>query len=80
MCLRPTRENGPFEANGHIEPRKLRIGTSKTKQLHPVKLEFSLFWMSQCVARSPARWILYHVTASYKGRIDQLTANTQQTR
>ena len=29
----------------------------------------TLFWMSQCVACSPAWWILYHVTASCKGSI-----------
>ena len=31
---------------------------------------FSLFWMLQCVACSPARWILYHVTVSWKGPIN----------
>ena len=34
---------------------KLRTGTSKAKRLHPVKFEFALFWMSQCVACSPVR-------------------------
>ena len=48
---------------------KLRTGTSKTKRLHPVKFEFSLFWMSQYVAFSPAWWILYHVTINCKGPI-----------
>ena len=38
------------------------------------KFAFSLFWMSQCVACSPAWWILYHVTASCKGPIGMSTA------
>ena len=50
--------NGPF------------AGTSRTKRLHQDKFAFSLFWMSQCVACSPAWWILYHVTASCKGPIN----------
>ena len=50
--VRLRRELGPVS----------RIGTSETKRPHPVTLEFSLFWMSQCVPCSPARWILYHVT------------------
>ena len=33
---------------------------------------FSLFWMSQCVACSPAWWILYHVINSCKGPIPLL--------
>ena len=49
---------------------KLCAGTSKPKRLHPVKLGFSLFWMSQCVAYSSAWWILYHVTVSCKGPTD----------
>ena len=48
---------------------KLRTGTSKTKWLHPVKFEFSLFWMSQCVAFYLARCCLYHVTVCWKGHI-----------
>ena len=48
---------------------KLSTGTSRTKRLHQDKFAFSLFWMSQCVACSPAWWILYHVTASCKGPI-----------
>ena len=50
---------------------KLSTGTSGTKRLHQDKFAFSLLWMSQCVACSPAWWILYHVTASCKGPIDQ---------
>ena len=46
---------------------KLSTGTSRTKRLHQDKFAFSLFWMSLCVACSPAWWILYHVTASCKG-------------
>ena len=65
---------GPFQLTSHgtesaMLKSKLHAGTSKTKRLHPVKLEFSLFWMSQCVASSPAWWILYHVTVSCKGPI-----------
>ena len=48
---------------------KLSTGTSRTKRLHQDKFAFSLFWMSQCVACSPAWRILYHVTASCKGPI-----------
>ena len=48
---------------------KLFTGTSRTKRLHQDKFEFSLFWMSQWVACSPAWRILYHVTASCKGPI-----------
>ena len=48
---------------------KLSNGTSRTKRLHQDKFAFSLLWMSQCVACSPAWWILYHVTASCKGPI-----------
>ena len=48
---------------------KLSTGTSRTKRLHQDKFSFSLFWMSQCVACSPAWWILYHMTASCKGPI-----------
>ena len=33
---------------------KLPTGTSRTKRLHQDKFAFSLFWMSQCVAYSPA--------------------------
>ena len=47
---------------------KLSTGTSRTKRLHQDKFAFSLFWMSQCVACSPAWRILYHVTASCKGK------------
>ena len=52
---------------------KLSTGTSRTKRLHQDKFAFSLFWMSQCVACSPAWWILYHVTASCKGPIGSIT-------
>ena len=52
---------------------KLHTGTSKTKRLHPVRLKFSLFCMSQCVACSPARWILVHVTVNCKGPITYCT-------
>ena len=45
---------------------KLHCGTSKTKQLVPVHLDLPLFW------KSPACVILYHVTGSCKGPIDQL--------
>ena len=48
---------------------KLSTGTSRTKRLHQDKFAFSLFWMSQCIACSPAWRILYHVTASCKGPI-----------
>ena len=48
---------------------KLPTGKSGTKRLHQDKFAFSLLWMSQCVACSPAWWILYHVTASCKGPI-----------
>ena len=47
----------------------LHTGESKAKRLHPVKLEFSLFSKSQCMAYSPAWWILYHVNVSCKGPI-----------
>ena len=53
----------------HQTGKQPTSGASKTKQLHPVKLEFSLFWMSQCVSCSLAWWILYHVTVSCKGPI-----------
>ena len=55
---------------------KLSTGTSRTKRLHQDKFAFSLFWTSQCVACSPAWWILYHVSASCKGPIRLLTANS----
>ena len=42
---------------------------SKTKRFPPAKRDFSLFWMSHCVACHPAGQILYHVTASCKGPI-----------
>ena len=50
---------------------KLSTGISRTKRLHQDKFAFSLFWMSQCVACSPAWWILYHVTAICKGPIER---------
>ena len=56
---------------------KLSTGTSRTKRLHQDKFAFSLFWMSQCVACSPAWWILYHVTASCKGPITRYIINTR---
>ena len=59
-----------------IARRDLRAATRKTKVgdffscvLHPVKFEFSLFWMSQCVACSLEGYFLYHVTVSCKGLI-----------
>ena len=42
---------------------------NKATSIHQAKVAFSLFWMSQCVACSPAWWILYRVTASCKGPI-----------
>ena len=57
---------------------KLSTGTSRTKRLHQDKFAFSLFWMSQCVACSPAWWILYHVTASCKGPIQSVVRTLQQ--
>ena len=51
---------------------KLPTGASRTKRLHQDKFEFSLFWMSQCVASSPAWWILYLATISCKGPIVDL--------
>ena len=42
---------------------------SKTKRFQTAKRDFSLFWMSQCVACHPAGQILYHVTVSCKGPI-----------
>ena len=41
----------------------------KKKRFQPAKRDFSLFWMSQCVACHPAGQILYHVTVSCKGPI-----------
>ena len=71
-----TWANEPFAANGHMvqNPPYWRASCTleqsfQTKRLHQVKFEFSLFWMSQCVACSPAWWILYHVTVSCKGPI-----------
>ena len=64
--------DGPFAANGHMVQKAPRwrascaLGHAKTKRLHPVTLEVSLFWISQCVACSPGKWILYHVTVSCK--------------
>ena len=48
----------------HTDEQELALhtGTSKTKRLYPVKFEFSLLWMTQCVACSPTLRILYHVT------------------
>ena len=60
--------NGPFAASGHMVQNP-STGTPRTKRLLQDKFAFSLFWMSQCVACSPAWWILYHVTASCKGPI-----------
>ena len=45
---------------------------SKTKRFPLAKRDFSLFWMSHCVACHPAGQILYHVTASCKGPIELL--------
>ena len=67
--------NGPFAASGHMvqNPPCWRascpLGHPEQKGLHQDKFAFPLFWMSQCVACSPAWWILYHVTASCKGPI-----------
>ena len=50
--------------------RKTKVGDFFSCVLHPVKFEFSLFWMlSQCVACSLAGYFLYHVTVSCKGPI-----------
>ena len=63
--------NGPFAANGHMvqNPHCWRasciLGYPKQSDLNPVKFKFSLFWISQCVASSPARCFLYHVTVSW---------------
>lgn len=40
----------------------LSSGTSKTKQLAPVKLDFPLFLTFHCLTCGPAWLILYHVT------------------
>ena len=65
--------NGPFAASGHMVQNppcwRASCPLSRTKRLHQDKFAFSLFWMSQCVACSPAWRILYHVTASCKGPI-----------
>ena len=45
---------------------KLHNGTFKTKLLVPVHLGLPLFGKSHCATCSPARVILYHVTASCK--------------
>ena len=50
--------------------RKLPTGTSKTKKSQICLDEVALFWMSQWRAYSPAWRMLYHVTASCKGPID----------
>ena len=67
--------NGPFAASGHMvqNPPCWRASCPlghPEKRLHQEKFAFSLFWMSQCIACSPAWWILYHVTASCKGLIN----------
>ena len=49
--------------------RKLRCGTSKTKQLVPVHLDLSLFWASHCATCIPTSAVLYHLTRSCKGPI-----------
>ena len=67
--------NGPFAASGHMvqNPPCWRascpLGHPEQNNFIKTNLHFSLFWMSQCVACSPAWWILYHVTASCKGPI-----------
>ena len=55
--------------NSAMLESKLSTETSRRKRLHQDKFAFSLFWMSQCIACSPAWRILYHVTASCKGPI-----------
>ena len=69
QCMKNFR-NGPHGTKSAMLESKLSTGTARTKRLHQDKFAFSLFWMSQCVACSPAWWILYHVTASCKGPID----------
>ena len=61
--------NGHMVQKNNLQESKLCTGTFKTKRLHSVKIEFSLYWMSQCIACSPARCFLYHVTISCKGFI-----------
>ena len=54
------------------ENQPLSSGTSKTKQLAPVKLDFPLFLKFHCQTKSPAWLMLFHVTPlgpDYRGRI-----------
>ena len=67
--------NGPFATNGHMVQNppcwraSYALGHPKQRKFKLNSDEVALFWMSQCVACSPAWWILYHVTASCKGPI-----------
>lgn len=62
--------NRTFAANDHKVQNntkgKQRPGTSKTKRLQPVLLDFPLFWTFQSKACPSAWWILYHVSVSCK--------------
>ena len=70
---------GPFAANGHMvqNPPCWRasnaLGHAKQRKFKLNSDEVALFWMSQCVAYSPAWRILYHVTVSCKEPIDWAT-------
>ena len=66
--LRTTRSH---RTKSHILGRKLHCGTSKSKQLVPVYLDLSLFRKSHCTTCITACVILYHVTGSCKGPIQQ---------
>ena len=52
---------------------KLHSGTSKTKAGQVGLVRVALFWKSHCATCSPVYLILYHVTASCKGSIGQVS-------
>ena len=64
LCMIPSRGKKPVM----LDDKRMQQ-PPKTKWFPSAKHDFSLLWMSHCVACHPAGQILPHVTASWKGPI-----------